>query len=183
MSMFKTVLLASLPLLFDPAIGKAKGVPATATEGRETAAERQKRHLSEESTIGDVMRHPAFTGFGGLILPWDDRAYDERMKLSEVGDLLPYHSHVDTKTVLGGLNRMIDDIADGKQVFYEIYTDAEKHEEPSKAKTGLFFFRGKAGAPFAIVAPGGGFAYVGSVHDVFRRANLTPLVGVIGVQF
>jgi acetyl esterase/lipase len=34
----------------------------------------------------------------------------------------------------------------------------------------LFFFRGKAGAPFAIVAPGGGFSYVGSVHEGFPHA-------------
>ena len=25
-------------------------------------------------------------------LPWDDRAYDERMKLSDIGILLPYHA-------------------------------------------------------------------------------------------
>jgi acetyl esterase/lipase len=31
----------------------------------------------------------------------------------------------------------------------------------------LFFFRGKKDAPFAIVAPGGGFSYVASVHEGF----------------
>lgn len=170
MSTFKTVLLASLPLLFDPAIGKLEAAPSTVAEDREMAVERQSRHLSQDSSIGDLIRHPAFKGFGGLILPWDDRAYDYRMKLSEVGDLLPYHSHVDTETMLGGLNRMIDDDGKGNDVFYDIYTDAEKREEPSKANTGLFFFRGKPGAPFAVVAPGGGFAYVGSVHEGFPYA-------------
>jgi acetyl esterase/lipase len=34
----------------------------------------------------------------------------------------------------------------------------------------LFYFRGKPGAPFAIIAPGGGFAYVGSVHEGFPYA-------------
>ncbi len=34
----------------------------------------------------------------------------------------------------------------------------------------MFFFRGKPGAPFAIIAPGGGFAYVGSVHEGFPYA-------------
>lgn len=33
----------------------------------------------------------------------------------------------------------------------------EPVEDPSKRNAGLFFFRGKPGAPFAIVAPGGGF--------------------------
>lgn len=170
MPTLKTVLLASLPLLFDPAIGKAEAAPSTVSEDREMAVERQSRRLSRDSTIGDLLRHPAFAGFSGLILPWDDRAYDDRMKLSEVGDLLPYHSHMDTETVLDGLNRMIDDVGKGKEVFYNFYTDAEKREEPIKANTGLFFFRGRPGAPFAIVAPGGGFAYVGSVHEGFPYA-------------
>jgi acetyl esterase/lipase len=34
----------------------------------------------------------------------------------------------------------------------------------------LFFFRGKPGAPFAVIAPGGGFAYVGSLHEGFPYA-------------
>ncbi len=72
--------------------------------------------------------------------------------------------------MLGGLNRMIDDIADGRQVFYDIYSDQEKLANRSKENTGLFFFRGKPEAPFAIVSPGGGFAYVGSVHEGFPYA-------------
>ena len=34
----------------------------------------------------------------------------------------------------------------------------------------MFFFRGKPGAPFAVIAPGGGFSYVGSVHEGFPYA-------------
>ncbi|NML74735.1 alpha/beta hydrolase [Rhizobium sp. S-51] len=92
------------------------------------------------------------------------------MKLSEIGRLLPYHSAVETGPVLGGLNRMIEDVAAGQQVFYDIYFDADKRADPSKENTGLFFFRGRPGAPFAIVSPGGGFAYVGSVHEGFPYA-------------
>jgi acetyl esterase/lipase len=65
---------------------------------------------------------------------------------------------------------MIDDAAAGRTVFYDLYTAAEKAAEPSRRNTGLFFFRGKPGAPFAVIAPGGGFAYVGSVHEGFPYA-------------
>lgn len=65
---------------------------------------------------------------------------------------------------------MIDDVSNGKPVFYDIYTDAQKRADPTKAETGLFFLRGKPGAPFAIVSPGGGFSYVGSVHEGFPYA-------------
>jgi acetyl esterase/lipase len=162
----KTVLLASLPLLFDPAGGRTE----TVMPQSERAEITERRRLSETSTIGDVLRHPAFSGYARHILPWDDRPYDEAMTLSDIGGLLPYHSAIDTGTVLGGLNRMIDDVAAGNQVFYDIYSEADRREDPTKEKTGLFFFRGRPGAPFAIVSPGGGFAYVGSVHEGFPYA-------------
>ncbi len=136
----------------------------------ERAESTERRHLSATSTVGDILRHPAFSGYADRVLPWDDRSYDETMILSEIGGLLPYHSAVDTGTVLGGLNRMIEDVAAGQQVFYDIYTEADKRADPSKEDTGLFYFRGRPGAPFAIVSPGGGFAYVGSVHEGFPFA-------------
>jgi len=127
-------------------------------------------HLSVNHSIQDVLNHPAFAGHGRLILPWDDRPYDKDMRLSNIGSLLPYHSHVSPDVVVDALNHMIDDVNRGKTVFVDFYTKAQKRAEPSKEHTGLFFFRGKVGAPFAIVAPGGGFSYVGSVHEGFPYA-------------
>jgi acetyl esterase/lipase len=65
---------------------------------------------------------------------------------------------------------MVDNVNDGKTIFYDFYTAQEKQEDPTKEPTGLFFFRGKPGAPFAIVCPGGGFSYVGSLHEGFPLA-------------
>jgi acetyl esterase/lipase len=92
------------------------------------------------------------------------------MRLTEIGSLLPYHSLVDTWTVVGSLNRLIEAVSNGRTVYYDIYDDAAKRADPTKRNTGLFFVRGKRGAPFAIIAPGGGFAYVGSVHEGFPYA-------------
>jgi hypothetical protein len=127
-------------------------------------------HLRAESTIGDLLRHPAFAGFARLLLPWDDRPYDETTKLSALGTLLPYHSHVDAGTVVGALNHMIDDVNNGNTVFHDFYAENEKKEQPTKSNTGLFFFRGRPGAPFAVIAPGGGFSYVGAVREGFPHA-------------
>ncbi len=146
--------------------GKNEGVPARGDAGEIATG----GHLSVGHRIRDVLNHPAFAGHGRLILPWDDRTYDEDMRLSNIGSLLPYHSHVSPDVVVGALNHMIDDANSGKAVFFDFYTEAQKRADPSKAHTGLFFFRGKAGAPFAIVAPGGGFSYVGSVHEGFPYA-------------
>lgn len=128
------------------------------------------RHLSTRDSIGDILEHPAFTGFGRLVLPWDDRAYDVSMRLRDVGTLLPYHSHVNPEDVVNALNRMIDDAGNGKAVFHDFYSAGQKREQPAREHTGLFFFRGRPGAPFAVIAPGGGFSYVGSVHEGFPYA-------------
>ena len=128
-------------------------------------------HLGVQSTIRDILRHPAFDGFGRLISPWDDRAYDEDMRLTRISSLLPYHTHVDLETVTSALNRMIDDAAAGKTVFYRFYSETQMSQQPAQRNTGLFFFRGRPGAPFAVVSPGGGFSYVGSVHEGFPYAD------------
>ena len=127
-------------------------------------------HLGVVDSIGGVLTHPAFAGFGRLLLPWDDRRYDTTMLLRNIGALLPYHTHVNPAVVVSSLNRMIDDASAGRTVFYDFYTSAEKQADPSRQHTGLFFFRGEPGAPFAVVAPGGGFAYVGSLHEGFPYA-------------
>ena len=127
-------------------------------------------HLHVDDTVGDLLAHPAFEGFAPLLLPWDDRAAEPTLSLSEVGSLLPYHKHVDPGVVVSALNRMIDDAAAGNIVFHDIYTPAEKAADPSRRNAGLFFLRGEPGAPFALIAPGGGFAYVGSVHEGFPYA-------------
>ena len=129
-----------------------------------------ERHLTVQDRIRDVLEHPAFGTYGPLLLPWDDRRYDTDMRLTSIGSLLPYHSHVNPQVVVDALNRMIDDVNAGKTVFFDFYTEAQKQSDPTKRHTGLFFYRGKPGAPFALIAPGGGFAYVGSVHEGFPYA-------------
>jgi acetyl esterase/lipase len=127
----------------------------------------QLRHLRVDDTVGDLLGHPAFAGFGRLLLPWDDRRVDTTMRLRDIGALLPYHTQVNPAVVVSSLNRMADDAAAGRTVFHDF---SEKEAEPSRRNAGLFFFRGRAGAPFAVIAPGGGFAYVGSVHEGFPYA-------------
>jgi len=62
-------------------------------------------------------------------------------------------------------------------VFYSFYSEAQKKQQPARNQTGLFFFRGTSGAPFAVIAPGGGFSYVGSVHEGFPHAEAVSRKG------
>lgn len=128
-------------------------------------------YLKPSNYIKDIANHAAFKGFGRLILPWDNSTRYDDIPLSNVGQTMPYHSHVDPATTLAPLNRMIDEINEGKTVFYDIYTDQQKRQNPEKALTGLFFVRGNTDAPFAVVCAGGGFSYVGSLHEGFPYAQ------------
>ena len=124
-------------------------------------ASKTKGHMNTSSSIRDVVNHPSFKGLGQSILPLDNRASDGNMQLSRVGSLLPYHSYVEPEAVVDTINYMIDQVAERKIMFYNFYTERQKQENPAKRNTGLFFFKGKPGAPFATVCPGGGFSYEG----------------------
>lgn len=134
-------------------------------------------HLTTSNYARDIVNHLAFKGFGDLLLSFDNNSAYYNTRLSDVGLLVPYHSHVNPDVVIDAFNHMIDEVNDGKKIFYDIYTDAQKQQDQAKRNTGLFFFRGKPGAPFAIVCPGGGFAYVGSLHEGFPLAKRISELG------
>lgn len=138
----------------------------------------EMRALKGTDTVGALLDHTAFAGYAERLLPWDDQRADRALPLSRIGTLLPYHRNVDTGSVVSALNRMIDDVAAGDPVFFDIYSDAEKARTPALRHTGLFYFRGALGAPFAVIAPGGGFAYVGSVHEGFPYAEVISGLGL-----
>jgi len=143
--------------------GGGGGAPPAAETGRHA-------HVEAGDSVLRVIDHPAFRGFGRLILPTERREPDGGMTLDRIDALLPYHGHIDSETTVQVINHMIDEVAAGRTVFYDFYTQEQKREDSSKRSTGLFFFRGEPGAPFAIVCAGGGFAYVGSIHEGFPHA-------------
>ncbi len=128
-------------------------------------------HIIAKTPVWDVIRHPAFQGRGKLLFPWDeDHRYPKNMTMAQAPSLLLWHTNMDVGEMIQGVNRLIDDINDGKQVLYDFYSTEDKCADPSKKNTGLFFLRGMPGAPFAVVSAGGGFYYVGSLHGGFPPA-------------
>ncbi|MCX8116808.1 MAG: alpha/beta hydrolase [Desulfobacterota bacterium] len=127
-------------------------------------------HIKTDDPVRRIIEHPAFKGFSHLILLRVEDIQHLDMPLSKIGSLMPYHSHVLPERVVKALNLMINEVREGKTIFYDFFTDQQKQMDSSKKDTGLFFFRGKPGAPFAIVCPGGGFSYVGSLHEGFPHA-------------
>ena len=123
------------------------------------------------NTIQDLLKHPALAEFSKHMLPRKEDA-SSSIPLKDIGRLMPWHSHVRPETVLSGINRLISDSSAGKKVFYSFHDIEGKREQ-----TGLFFFREKPGAPFALICPGGGFRYVGSLQEGFPIAEIISAHG------
>ncbi len=134
---------------------------------------KQKRNsliINEQTKVLDIINHPILNGFGQFLFPVENGLPSGSMSIDNINSLLPYHSNIKTKTTVEILNYMVDLTNNGKTIFYNIYSDEEKKKDASKINTGLFFFRGKKNAPFAIICAGGGFSYVGSIHESFPHA-------------
>lgn len=83
---------------------------------------------------------------------------------------LTWYNSIDPDKTVEICNYLKDHTIAGDTIFYDIYSDAEKAADPAKRNTGLFFFKGNPGEKFAICNAGGGFAYVGAMHDSFPHA-------------
>ena len=123
--------------------------------------------FSENTPISDVISDPAFGDFGRLLFPVNSGYYSG----NTLGDLqLTWYSEIRPEKTVEIVNYLKTHAESGEQVFYSIYTDAEIAADRTKVDTGLFFFKGNEGAPFAVCNAGGGFVYVGAMHDSFPHA-------------
>lgn len=147
----KMMVLAGL-LTLSLALSACGGNPA---ETREEAAAVAETPFTTETPIEEVINAPAFGDYGRLLFP----AQDGYWSGETLGDLhLMWYSHIDPEATVEIVNTLRDRAAARETVFYDIYTDAEKNADHAKEDTGLFFFKGEAGKPFAVCNAGGAFA-------------------------
>lgn len=128
-----------------------------------------KGHININSSIKDVIDNEAISSFSSHIFP---RSYlnNLNLKLSNIDELLPYHTYINDKDTVNIINYFIDESNKENQVFYDIYSKEEKLEDVRKEYTGLFYFKGESNKPYAIICAGGGFSYVGSIHEAMPYA-------------
>lgn len=96
----------------------------------------------------EVINDPTFKGYGRLIFSVDIKIEDD-LTLQNIEEILPWYSEINSKRTVEIINYMKNKVQNGNQIFYDIYTDQEKKDDPDKRNTGLFFFKGKAGAKTA----------------------------------
>ena len=135
------------------AIAKQETVKLPGEKAKTVKEHPNYNHVTTRDSVRSVVDHPAFSGFGDYLLPWDNRTQQLDSNLSNVGSLLPYHSHVNPDIVVGAINFMIDEVNDGHTIFYSFYTDRQKQLDPTKQSAGLFFFRGESRGTFCCDLP------------------------------
>lgn len=120
-----------------------------------------------DTPISDVIADPVFGDYGRLIFPVDTGYYSG----DTLGSLrLTWYSNIDPDKTVEITNYMKEHAGLGDTIFYDIYSEEEKAADSAKEDTGLFFFKGNPGEKFAVCNAGGGFAYVGAMHDSFPHA-------------
>ena len=138
------------------------------------SAEGNMNKWNENTGIQEVMSYPAFGDWGRLIFPVNEGYYSG----STLGSLrLTWYSNIQPSKTVEIANWMRAKADAGETIFYDIYTEQEKAADPAKKDTGLFFFKGNPSAKFAICNAGGGFAYVGAMHDSFPHALELSKIG------
>ena len=135
----------------DKKAGKGKDV-RTDQEGEMVYQEENTDYMQAEKSegkpytvdteISEVIRELSFGDYGRLIFPADSGYYSG----DTLGTLtLTWYSNIDPEKTVEIANYMKDHAAMGETIFYDIYTDEEKENEPDKKDTGLFFFKGSPG--------------------------------------
>lgn len=131
----------------------------------------QTDEVTENMTVGEVKNMAAFGDFGRLLFPVDKTVSDD-MTLKDVSSSSTYtwYNYIKPEKTVEIVNHLKNAAESGQQIFYNIYTEEEMQADSSLRDTGLFFFKGEDNAKFAVCNAGGGFAYVGAMHDSFPHA-------------
>lgn len=91
--------------------------------------------FTPNSSVNDILTQPTFQGFAERLLPWDDKSNEPNLHLNQIEQLMPYHSHISPQVVTTTLNKMLQRAEQGDTIFYEIYSEVEKRQDPSKQAT------------------------------------------------
>jgi acetyl esterase/lipase len=169
----KQVLLIGLLIGFTACSYQQTSVDHSLKEGKKDVMEpvsvTAQSPYTARTKIRDVARDPVFNGKGNLLFP-NYGSIPSSAVLEDMADYLPWYSEIRTASTVEVLNRLYQDASKGKQVIYPLYEDTEIRKDPEKAQTAIIFFRGRNGARTAVVNAGGGFMYVGAIHDSFPHA-------------
>lgn len=138
--------------------------------GKYTNEDGSYRRIDANCSFNYIMKHPGLEGLGEEVLPLGNkllRAVTGPWKLKVMIPFLGKHE----ETVVNGLNYAIAAAEAGTARFISYYSDEEKAADPAREDTGLLFYKTAEGAPFVVVAPGGGFTMLGVASSAYPYAQ------------
>ncbi|ERH19555.1 hypothetical protein HMPREF0043_00580 [Actinobaculum sp. oral taxon 183 str. F0552] len=131
--------------------------------------------MTSSTLIADVIGNPLLEDYGRFLFPIAFNPPWPGDTLADVAGLLTWYSFVNTDTTVDVVGDLLGRRERGEVVFHSIYTEAEKASDPTLRDTGIFVSSAQGstagGRPrVAVCSAGGGFAYVGSIHDSMPHA-------------
>lgn len=82
-----------------------------------------------DSKVKDVIDNPIFGDYGRLIFPVDI-SIPSTLTLGDVDEILPWYSEVNPNKTVEVVNYMQEMVEAGDTIFYDIYSEEEKMEDP-----------------------------------------------------
>lgn len=129
-------------------------------------------HFKENSTFEEVMNYEGIKDFAKLIFPIKNKG-DEKTQLRDLFKLMPLHHNVNPNETLESVEYLANTTDWGLQAFYRIYPTDKSVDINGKVidhkNVGVFYFRGKADAPYAVIVSGG-YSYQSILHEGFPLA-------------
>lgn len=92
-------------------------------------------------------------------------------------DLSTYNKNSDNVEMINTLRYLTNIIRLNTDIHFDLYSDEEKANDPTKNQSGLVFLPGKKNWPFVIIIPGGGYSWVSVVHEGFVMAQAMTEIG------
>ncbi len=124
------------------------------------------KKIDANCSFNYIMNHPGLEGLGEEVLPLGNdllRTVCGPWKLKVMIPFLGKHE----ETVVNGLNYAIEAAETGRSEFISYYDAEAKAADPAKEDTGLLYYPTEEGAPFVVVAPGGGFTMLGVASSAY----------------
>ena len=121
-------------------------------------------HFTMDDSFVSVVKHPAFKGYGQLLIPASTDIGRAMFCFNSIGTISSgeWSSNQD---LLDALNCMIDQANEGNVLFYDYYTEEELAADDVKGDTVLTFLKGDPGAPFILTMGGGGYKDIGLLNE------------------
>lgn len=109
-------------------------IPVTGESGNNSpsngVSDRTENYFTAQSTVADVINHPAFGDFGRLLFPVD-RNVPQSMTLAQVSasSVYMWYPNIRADKTVEILNYLYSQAANGTTIFYRIYSDdASEHD-------------------------------------------------------